>query len=260
MRDLARIVRVPEEEVTYLSAGVNHQAFLLRLEHAGRSLYPLLDDRIDADPELLRRVRVALYRRLGYFPTESSEHAAEYLPWFMHDDGELERYRTPVGEYIRRSEKNLVEFERARDTLRRGEPMELGDSVEYAAGVVNALVTNEPYVIYGNVENRNLLPGLPEGTCVEVPCLVDATGVRPTAVPDYPPHLSALNRTYVNVVELTVRAVLEGRRDYVRLAAALDPNAAASLTLDELDAVCDELLEAHGDFIPSSLRERMKVR
>jgi alpha-galactosidase len=260
VRDLAELVGVPENELTYLSAGVNHQAFLLRLEHDGSSLYPLLDERIEADPDLLRRVRVALYRRLGYFPTESSEHAAEYLPWFMHDDGELERYRTPVGEYIRRSEDNLVEFERVRHALERGDAIELGESVEYAAGIVNALVTNEPYVVYGNVENRNLVPGLPEGTCVEVPCLVDATGVRPTAVPDYPPHLAALNRTYVNVVELTVRAVLEGRRDYVHLAAALDPNASASLTLDAIDAMCDELFAAHDDFIPSTLRERMEVR
>jgi alpha-galactosidase len=259
IRDLARLVDVPEDEVTYLSAGVNHQAFLLRFERGGESLYPLLDERIESDPELLRRVRVALYRRLGYFPTESSEHAAEYLPWFMHDEGELERYRTPVGEYVRRSEENLEEFRRARDTLRSGGEMQLGDSVEYAAGIVNALVTGDPYVLYGNVPNRGLVPGLPDGTCVEVPCLVDRTGVRPTAVEDYPPHLAALNRTYVNVVELTVRAVLEGRADYVRLAAALDPNASASLTLTEIDAVVDELLAAHGDLIPSSLRDRMEV-
>ena len=259
IRDLARLVDVPEDEVTYLSAGVNHQAFLLRFERGGESLYPLLDERIESDPELLRRVRVALYRRLGYFPTESSEHAAEYLPWFMHDEGELERYRTPVGEYVRRSEENLEEFRRVRDTLRSGGEMQLGDSVEYAAGIVNALVTGDPYVLYGNVPNRGLVPGLPDGTCVEVPCLVDRTGVRPTAVEDYPPHLAALNRTYVNVVELTVRAVLEGRADYVRLAAALDPNASASLTLTEIDAVVDELLAAHGDLIPSSLRDRMEV-
>jgi alpha-galactosidase len=256
VRDLSRLIEVDEREITYLGAGVNHQAFLLRFERDGESLYPLLDARIAEDPDLQRRVRVALYRRLGYFPTESSEHAAEYLPWFMRHDAELERYRTPVGEYIRRSEDNLEEFRRVRDALARGEAMQLAESVEYAAAIIHAMVTGEPTVIYGNVPNTGLVGGLPEGTCVEVPCLVDATGVRPTQVLDYPPHLAALNRTYVNVVELTVRAVLEGRPDWVRLAAALDPNASATLTLDEIDALCDELTEAHGDLIPSSLRRQ----
>jgi len=254
VRDLAHLIEVDEGEITYLAAGVNHQAFLLRFERDGESLYPLLDARIAEDADLQRRVRVALYRRLGYFPTESSEHAAEYLPWFMRHDAELERYRTPVGEYIRRSEENLDEFRRVRDALARGEPMALPESVEYAAAIIDAMVTGTPTVIYGNVPNSGLVDGLPEGTCVEVPCVVDATGVRPTQVLDYPPHLAALNRTYVNVVELTVRAVLEERPDWVRLAAALDPNASATLTLDEIDALCDELTAAHGELIPSSLR------
>lgn len=260
VEELAELVGVPEEEVTFLSAGINHQAFLLRFEHEGRSLYPRLDERIAGDPELQRRVRVALYRRFGYFQTESSEHAAEYVPWLMRHDEELARYRIPVGEYIRRSEENLVEFERVEEALARGEAMPLKQSNEYAATIVNSMVTGEPSVIYGNVANDSLIPGLPEGTCVEVPCLVDATGLRPTPVPDYPPHLAALNRTYANVVELTVRAVLEGRPDYVRIAALLDPNASATLTLDEVDALCDELTEAHGDLIPESLRaERVAV-
>jgi alpha-galactosidase len=257
VRDLARLIDVDEAEITFLAAGVNHQAFLLRFERDGESLYPLLDARIAGDADLQRRVRVAVYRRLGFFPTESSEHLAEYVPWIMRSDAELERFRTPVGEYIRRSEENLEEFARVRDALRRGEPMELGESVEYAAAIIDAMVTGTPTVIYGNVPNTGLVGGLPEGTCVEVPCLVDATGVRPTQVLDYPPHLAALNRTYVNVVELTVRAVLEERPDWVRLAAALDPNASATLTLDEIDALCDELTAAHGDLIPSSLRQEV---
>jgi alpha-galactosidase len=259
VRDLARLIDVDESEITYLAAGVNHQAFLLRFERDGESLYPLLDARIADDADLQRRVRVAVYRRLGFFPTESSEHLAEYVPWIMRHDSELERFRTPVGEYIRRSEDNLAEFARVRDALRRGEPMQLGQSVEYAATIIDSMVTGTPSVIYGNVPNTDLVAGLPEGTCVEVPCLVDATGVRPTPVLDYPPHLAALNRTYVNVVELTVRAVLEGRPGWVRLAAALDPNASATLTLDEIDAVCDELTAAHGDLIPSSLRQEVSV-
>jgi alpha-galactosidase len=260
VRDLCELIGVDEHEVTYLSAGVNHQAFLLRFERDGESLYPLLDERIAGDPELQRRVRVELYRRFGYFQTESSEHAAEYVPWFMRHDEELERFRIPVDEYVRRSEDNLEEFARVRDALRRGDPMPLEPSVEYAAAILSSVVTGEPSVIYGNVANDGLVPGLPDGTCVEVPCLVDRAGVQPTKIPVYPPHLAALNRTYVNVVELTVRAVLDRRPEYVRLAAALDPNASATLTLDEIAAVCDELTEAHGDLLPEALRaERMNV-
>ena len=252
--DLSELVGVPADEVTFLAAGLNHQAFILRFEHDGDDLYPRLEERIAGDPELQRRVRVALYRRLGFFPTESSEHAAEYLPWFMRHDDELERFRIPVDEYIRRSEENLVEFERVRAQLARGEPMPVERSNEYAATIIRAMETGEPAVIYGNVPNAGLLPGLPDGCCVEVPCLVDDTGLHPVAVPEYPPQLAALNRTYLNVVELTVRAVLEGRPDYVRAAAMLDPNAGATLTLDQIDELCDELTRAHGDAIPEALR------
>ncbi len=254
IEDLCELVGVPAEEVTFLAAGLNHQAFILRFEHDGADLYPRLDDRIAVDPDLQRRVRVAVYRRLGYFPTESSEHLAEYVPWFMRSDDELQRYRIPVDEYIRRSEENLVEYERVKATLARGEAMPVERSNEYAAVIIHAMETGEPQVIYGNVRNAGLLPGLPDGCCVEVPCLVDGTGLHPVTMPDYPPHLAALNRTFLNVVELTVRAVLEGRPDYVRDAAMLDPNAAATLTLDQIDALCDELTRAHGDLIPAELR------
>jgi alpha-galactosidase len=252
--DLAELVGVPVDEVTFLAAGVNHQAYLLRFEHDGESLYPRLDAAIEADPELQRRVRVDLYRRLGYFQTESSEHAAEYVPWFMRRDDQLERLRIPLDEYVRRSEENLVEYARVRDALRAGERLPLERSHEYASLIVHAIETGEPQVIYGNVRNEGLVAGLPDGCCVEVPCLVDRTGIRPTAVPDYPPQLAALNRTYVNVCELTVRAVLEGRPEYVRHAAMLDPNASASLSLDEIAALCDDLTRAHGDLIPEPLR------
>jgi len=255
--DLCEILGVPEDEVTVLSAGVNHQAFFLRFEHGGESLYPRLDARLAADPDLQRRVRFALYERLGYFPTESSEHAAEYVPWFMHHDEELELYRIPVGEYIRRSERNVGRYEDVKAALARGEAVPLPRSNEYASLIVHAMVTGEPRVIYGNVRNDGLIPNLPDGACVEVPCVVDRTGLRPTPVLDYPPHLAALNRTFLNPVELTVRAVLEERPDFVRHAAMLDPNAAATLTLDEIDALCDELTAAHGDALPASLRKEL---
>jgi alpha-galactosidase len=253
-RDLSELVGVPHEEVAFLCAGLNHQAFVLRFEHDGADLYPLLDARIDADEELQRRVRVQLYRRFGYFQTESSEHAAEYVPWFMRHDEELERFRIPVNEYVRRSVDNLLEYERVRDAVARGEPLPIERSSEYASLIVHAIETGQPRVIYGNVRNEGLLPGLPDGCCVEVPCVVDRTGVNPVPVPGYPPELAALNRTFLNVVELTVRAVLEQRAELVRLAAILDPNASATLTLDEIDALCDELARAHGDAMPEWLR------
>jgi alpha-galactosidase len=254
IEDLCELVGVPESEVTFLAAGINHQAFILRFEHDGESLYPRLDARIAGDPELQRRVRVALYRRLGFYPTESSEHAAEYVPWFMSHDGETAHYRIPVDEYISRSEANLEEYARVKVALARGETIAVARSNEYASVIINSMITGDPSVIYGNVANTALIRGLPEGVCVEVPCLVDRSGVRPTPVPEYPSQLAALNRTYANVVELTVRAVLESRPDHIRHAAMLDPAAGAALTLDEIDALCDELIQAHGELIPIGLR------
>ena len=136
--DLAAVVGVPVDEVTFLAAGLNHQAFILRFERDGEDLYPLLDARIESDPELQRRVRVQLYRRLGYFPTESSEHAAEYVPWFMSHDDEIERHRIPVAEYIHRSEENLLEYERVKGMLERGEA-DAAREVERVRGVDHPL-------------------------------------------------------------------------------------------------------------------------
>jgi alpha-galactosidase len=257
--DLAELTGVPAEEVTFLSAGINHQAFLLRLEHGGSSLYPRLDARIAADEDLRRRVRVEIYRRFGYFPTESSEHAAEYVPWFMRHDDQLERYRIPVDEYVRRSEGNVVEFDRVSRALAAGEKLPIKRSNEYASLIIHSMETGQPRVIYGNVRNTGLLSNLPEDSCVEVPCLVDDTGLHPIPVPNYPHELAALNRTFVNVVELTVRAVLEERPELVRLAAMLDPNASASLRLEEIDAVYDELTRAHGDALPSWMQAASPV-
>jgi alpha-galactosidase len=253
-RHLAELAGVPFEEVTFLGAGVNHQAFILRLERDGEDLYPRVDAAIAADPDQLRRVRVQMYRRLGYFPTESSEHSAEYLPWFLHDAEAVERYRLLIGDYIQRSEENLAEYERTRRALAAGERFPIERSLEYASLIVHSMVTGHERVIYGNVRNDGLLADLPARSTVEVPCLVDGTGVRPTPVPDYPPQLAALNRTFLNVADLTVRAALDGDVRHVHHAALLDPNAAASLSPDAIEAVVDELLEAHAPLLPAGLR------
>jgi alpha-galactosidase len=253
-RGLAELVGVPYEEVEYLGAGVNHQAWILRFRHRGRDLYPLLDEAIERDPELRRRVRVEMYRRLGYFPTESSEHSAEYLPWFLRSDEMIERFRVPVDEYVRRSEENLEEYEAMRRTLAEGGSFEIERSLEYASLIIHSIATGEARVIYGNVPNNGLIANLPQGACVEVPCLVDGNGVQPTAVGNLPPQLAALNRTFLNVCELTVRAGLEGSREHVLHAALLDPNASSTLPPDRIAEMVDALIEAHGDALPEGIR------
>jgi alpha-galactosidase len=252
--ELAKLLRVPFDEVTFLGAGVNHQAFLLRFERDGEDLYPRLRELMEEQPELKRRVRMELFTRLGYYPTESSEHNAEYLPWFMRDDDLVERYRLKIGDYIERSERNMTEYAETKAGLASGADFPLRRSLEYASLIVHAMVTGRPQVIYGNVQNNGLIADLPARSAVEVPCLVDRTGLRPTAVPGYPPQLAALNRTFLNVADLTVRAALDGRRDHVLHAAMLDPATAGVLNLDQTAALVDELLAAHGDLLPEGLR------
>src|SRR3954451_16609248 len=172
----------------------------------------------------------------------------------MRHEAELERLRIPVGEYVRRSEENLVEYAETRRALAAGEALPLEPSLEYAPQIVHSIETGIPCTIYGNVRNDGLIDNLPAGACVEVPCLVDAAGVQPTRLGPLPPQCAALKRSFLNVCELTVRAALDGRRDHVYQAAMLDPNAAATLTLDEIVAVCDELLEAHAGALPEALR------
>ncbi len=151
---------------------------------------------------------------------------------------------------MRRSEQNLELYEELKTRLADGGGFEIERSVEYAPLIVHAMVTGEPRVIYGNVVNEGLIDNLPEGACVEVPCVVDRAGVQPTRVGALPPQCAALNRTFLNVVELTVRAALEESREHVYHAAMLDPNASGSLDLETIRTICDELIDAHGDALP----------
>ena len=254
-RQVAEYVGVAPEEITFYGAGVNHMSWVLRVEKDGESLYPALDAAIAADPEGLgRHVRVEIYKRFGYFPTESSEHFAEYVPWFMRDDEQIERLRIPVGEYISRSEENIGFYEEEKRMLAAGEPFEIEMSGEYASLIIHSMVTGAPRTVYGNVRNTGLITNLPQDACVEVPCLVDRAGLQPTYVGDLPAQCAALDRTFLNVVELTVRAALEGRRDHVHQAVLLDPNAAATLSPARIEAMVDELLAAERDMMPEALR------
>jgi alpha-galactosidase len=255
-RQIAEYAGVPYDEVTYLGAGINHMAFILRFRHKGKDAYPLLrqaleDGRIPPDD----LVRAELFRRLGYYVTESSEHNAEYSPYFIPHEGLIEKYNIPIDEYIRRSEENLVEFEETRRKLLHGEAFEIERSAEYASLIIHSMLTGQPRVVYGNVRNTGLIENLPDGCCVEVPCLVDGNGVQPTHIGPLPPQLAAMMRPQISVQDLAVRAALEGKRDYVYQAAMFDPLAAAVLTIDQIWDMVDEMIAAHGQAMPEGIRD-----
>ncbi len=231
--------------------------YVFRALEAGEDLYPRLRAVVEADPEGLgRRVRVELFKRFGYFPTESSEHSAEYVPWFLAHDDQVARYRIEVDEYLRRSEDNLAEWEQVKRALDAGEELEVERNDALASQFIRALETGLEAELYGNVRNEGLIEGLPEDACIEVPVTVGRDGVEPMVFGALPPQCLALNRTFLNVVELTVRAVVEGSRELVVQAALLDPNTAATLTVDRIVDMVDDLIEAHGDLIPEPIRRR----
>ena len=234
----------------------------MRLEHRGRDLYPDLRAFVDAgrvpDDDL---VRADLFRRFGIYPTESSEHHAEYNPWFI-PKGEVERFKVPIGEYLKRVANNLDEFADTKRRLDAGEPFEIERSGEYAALIVNAMATGEPTRIVANVMNHvdphgagggSLIANLAADACVEVPALVDALGVHPTAVGALPPQCAAYTRPAVDCQELTVTAALDEDRDLVYHAVLTDPIVQARLSLDEAWRMTDELIAAEGEWLPAWL-------
>jgi alpha-galactosidase len=249
---LTGLVGADPDRVRFLTAGFNHQAFVLRFEQDGQSLYPRLAGVIDGSPELQRRVRVEIYRRFGYFPTESSEHSAEYVPWFMRHDDQVERFRIFVGDYLARSEENLRELESLQQALASDAPLDLEPTRELASLFIHSLETGTERELHVNIRNGGLITSLPDECCVEVPCLIGAGGPKPVPVGALPPQLAALNRTFLNVVELTVRAALEESREHVYQAALLDPNTAATLTTAQTVAMCDELFAAHRNLLPAA--------
>jgi alpha-galactosidase len=251
---LAQDIGAAYAEVSYLAAGINHMAFYLRFERNGEDLYPRIrqvvsDGRVPAN----NRVRYEMLTRLGYFVTESSEHFAEYTPHFIRRDRPdlIDRFGIPLDEYLSRCDFMDGLWGNMRAFFDGDEPItDIERSHEYGALIIHSMETGTPRVVYGNVPNRGLIDNLHDGCCVEVPCLVDANGIQPTRVGALPPQLAALIMTNVNVQALAVEAALTGRRDHVYHAAMLDPHTAAELTLDEIWALVDALLTAHGDMIP----------
>ena len=282
--ELARDIGVAYDDISYLAAGINHMAFYLKFERrdSGEDLYPRLHQVYeDGQAPPTNRVRYEMLRRLGYFVTESSEHFSEYVPWFIKNgDGDLiERFNIPLDEYLERSKAGIISWQLLEQAevegripsedeimhaLRDVHPMNKGGtvrsitnlnkverSVEYGSLIIHSMDTGNPRVIYGNVPNDNIIDNLPPGCCVEVPCLVDANGVQPTRVGALPPHLAALMATNINVQALTVEAALTGKREHIYHAAMLDPHTAAELTLDQIWSMVDEMIDAHGDYLPA---------
>jgi alpha-galactosidase len=257
---LADDLGVPMDEINYLCAGINHVAFYLKFEHNGQDLYPRLREagRTGAFGrryrELADKVRYEILKRTGYFVTESSEHFSEYTPWFIKRDRPdlIEQFEVPLDEYPRRCEENIAAWEAAKAAFERGE-LEITHerSHEYGSLIIHSMETGQPRVVYGNVANANLIDNLPSGCTVEVPCLVDKSGLQPTRVGTLPPHLAALMQTNINVQALTVEAALTGKREHIYHAAMLDPHTAAELSLDQIWAMVDELIEAHGAMLPT---------
>jgi len=268
--ELARDLDIPVGEIRYKAAGINHMAFYLTFEHrqadgSYRNLYPDLvkgyrEGRFPKpshwNPRCPNKVRYEMLTRLGYFVTESSEHFAEYTPWFIKRDRPdlIERFGIPLDEYPVRCVEQIARWKKEAAALKAANTVELKESHEYASQIVNSVVTGEPSVIYGNHGNRGFIPQLPDGCAVEVPTLVDHMGLQPTVVHDIPPQLIALMRTNINVQDLTVQALLTQNVDHIYHAAMLDPHTGAELDLDQIWALTTDLLAAHGDWLPEWAR------
>ncbi len=284
-RMLARQLDVPYDEVNYLVAGINHQAWFLRFRQGDEDLYPRLrevmtrrhlgrrnvdglagdqgqhsaTERDDSVYEGgLERVRTEIMDAFGYFHTESSHHASEYLPYFRKSPELIETFIPKRWDYY--------EVCAAHDETGQTEELlarlkaDLAPSVEYGAAIVRGMETGQPQVIYGNVANRNLIANLPDGCCVEVPCLVDRNGVQPTAIGALPPQCAAVNRTNINVQELAVEAALTGDRDHVYQAVMLDPLTGALLPLAQIRAMVDDLFAAEAEWLPAFARPHAMMR
>ncbi len=273
--ELADDLGIPYEEIRYRAAGINHMAFYLEFEHrqadgSYRNLYPDLfaayrEGRAPKpgwNPRCPNKVRYEMMTRLGYFVTESSEHFSEYTPYFIKRGREdlIEKFGIPLDEYPKRCIEQIERWNATAEEYRKANRIEVKESKEYASAIVNAAWTGQPEVIYGNVRNTGLITSLPEGCAVEVPCLVDRSGIQPTHIGKLPPQLTTMMRTNINVQELTVAALVEENKEHIYHAAMLDPHTAAELDLDQIWALVDELIEAHGDWLPAWARgPRRKV-
>ena len=240
-----------------LIAGINHMAWLLEIkDRNGVDLYPDIKSRIGAklaDPEFANKVRLDYIRHFGYYCTESSEHNAEYNPFYIKRNYPelIQRYNIPLDEYPRRCVNQIDGWKKEYAELNENGVKEHNRSHEYASWIMESIVTNTPYQIGGNVLNTGrLITNLPEDACVEVPCLINGMGVNPCHVGALPVQCAAMNMTNINVQLLTIEAARTHKLDHVYQAAMLDPHTAAELDIDTIKRMVDDLITAHGDYLP----------
>jgi alpha-galactosidase len=246
--------------VRWKIAGINHQAWLLEImdknkkdlypeikKRAGEALSGKKDYKIQGD-----KVRLDLMLRLGYYNTESSEHTAEYSPWYIKAAYPelIERLNIPLDEYPRRCVKQINEWTDMRKQIVEGDVIGHKKTHEFASYIIEAMMTDRPYRIHGNVLNTGLIPNLPSAACVEVPCFVDRNGINACYVGELPEIAASINRTNINVQLMTLEATQTLKKDAVYQAAMLDPHTAAELSLDDIKAMCDDLFEAHRNWLP----------
>ncbi|MFD1849556.1 alpha-glucosidase/alpha-galactosidase [Oceanobacillus bengalensis] len=247
---------MPKDNVQWNIAGINHMAWLLDITRNGEDLYPEIKKRAIEKQRTDHndKVRFELMRRFGYYVTESSEHNAEYHPYFIKQNNPalIEHYNIPLDEYLRRCENQIQKWENMRSDMVGNKDLTHTRTHEYGSYIIEAMETNQPYKIGGNVLNTGrLISNLPEKACVEVACLVDASGVTPTYVGELPEQLAALNRTNINTQLLTIEAAMTRKKEYIYQAALLDPHTAAELSIDDIVSMCDELIDAHGSWLPA---------
>jgi len=242
------------DEFQWKIAGINHMAWLLEINRNGKDFYPEIRSLAAkiADPHK-DSVRFELMKHFGHYITESSEHNAEYHPYFIKKNYPelIDQLQIPLDEYLRRCVEQIERWEIQREDIVNNGSLEHTRSREYASYIMDAITTGTPTMIAGNVLNKGLITNLPENCCVEVPCLVDKNGVQPTYVGDLPTQLAALNRTNINVQELTVEAAMTLEKDKIYQAALMDPHANSELSISEIKAMVDELIAAHGDYLPA---------
>lgn len=253
--DLLKSLNMPTDNIRWRIAGINHMAWLLEITRNGEDLYPEIKRRAKEKQKEKHddMVRFELMDKFGYYVTESSEHNAEYHPYFIKSAYPelIERFNIPLDEYPRRCINQIEEWSQMRDDLVNNKNLTHERTHEYGSYIIEAIETDTPFTIGGNVMNTGrLIENLPENACVEVPCLVDGNGITPTYVGNLPEQLAALNRTNINTQLLTIKAAMTRKKEYIYQAAMLDPHTAAELSMDDIIALCDDLIEAHGDWLP----------
>ncbi|UOQ94503.1 alpha-glucosidase/alpha-galactosidase [Halobacillus shinanisalinarum] len=262
--DLFKSLEMDTEGVQWKIAGINHLAWLLEVTKDGKDLYPEIKKRARVKQKEKHEdmVRFELMNRFGYYVTESSEHNAEYHPYFIKSNYPelVEKFNIPLDEYPRRCVEQIEDWEKMREDVVNNQNLTHERTHEYASYIIEAMETDKPFRIHGNVLNTGgLISNLPTNAVVEVPCLVDRNGVNPCYVGELPEQLAALNRTNINPQLLTIQAAITGKREHIYHAAMLDPHTAAELSIDDIVSLCDDLIEAHGDILPKFDREKVTV-